>query len=838
MISLEMSGLRSISGRLRGLVHSMEADMRRPTLSEWKVIRETFDAAMAAPEATRLDRLRELTHDAYVRQEVLSLLAAYDQAERFLEPGAAETDLPQGGSLDAGVRVGPFRIERLLGRGGMGEVYLARRADGQFDQTVALKLLRPEASTRAALFEEERRILAGLEHPGIARLIDGGLADDGRAWMAMEFVDGIDLLSWRRREGLGLGASLRVFAEVCDAVAYAHRRLVIHRDIKPDNIRITTEGRPRLLDFGVARLAGAAGEDGHAPVTPEYAAPEQLEGLEPTTTVDVHALGVVLYELLTDRSPWGGGAMPGVLRRVLFDQPAPPSSNTAPGAPAKSEQLRGDLDAIILKAMNPDPALRYGGVGDLAEDIRRHLDFMPVEARGADRSYVVGRFLRRHRWAAGGAAAAVLAIMIGGAAFAWQAQRATIERDVARAEARRAQAVRDYVMLMFRNAGEQGGGEATAKDILDASAENLLNSFDGMDQERGEVLYALGELYALLHDDAAAVSLLTRYLDRAGVSADPVERARAQAQLAGIQARNGKTDEASGLLDLALPVLERDTFRNRVLLLETISTRAMILRQQGNADEAIALLAQGVERSIDILGEAHMDTLAVLQNLIVHNILAARIDEAEEALNRADAIVARNPGAAPLMLLTFAQMRAAIADKRGNVDAAAEGHLHVATLRRELFGPSMALAMDLNQLGRMRLKQGRPAEAISLMEEALELGLEYGEPSAAPVLVLRTGVADSWLALGEPGRAEAVLLPFESDFAGLPPSHPYAGLLHQVAGHIRMKQGRRAEALERLHAADRIFTPMGPAGAQFLEMSERIRSGRTPGRVQDSASSR
>lgn len=278
-------------------------------------------------------------------------------------------------SLLPGQVVGSFTIDRLIGRGGMGEVYAAHRTAADFDQRVALKLLRPEAAGHGDLFDRERRLLARLEHPGIARLIDGGVVDDGRPSMAIEHVDGVPVDAWCRDHDADLATRLALVIAMCDAVGFAHANLVIHRDLKPSNILVDGGGRVRLLDFGLARLVDDAGLT-LTPMSPDHAAPEQLENAAPTIATDVHAPGVVMFELLAGRYPWGGGGsggLPAIVRRVLTSDPPSPSVVTA-GALAgaiPTRRLAGDLDAIVMKAMRRAPADRYRSAADMADDIRR-----------------------------------------------------------------------------------------------------------------------------------------------------------------------------------------------------------------------------------------------------------------------------------------------------------------------------------------------------------------------------------------------------------------------------------------------------------------------------------
>ncbi|MEO7679960.1 MAG: serine/threonine-protein kinase, partial [Sphingomonas sp.] len=317
------------------------------------------------------------------------------------EIGAAA--VPSSSSLSPGMCIGPFRIVAPIGMGGMGEVYLAEREDADFAQRVALKLLRTDSMINAALFARERRLLAQVDHPNIARLIDGGITPEGRPWTAMDYVDGEPLDRWCALHKPSLDTRLNIFTQICEAVAHAHANLIIHRDIKPSNVMIDAEGRPHLLDFGVAKLLSDGGDSlatTQALITPDYAAPEQFDAGPVTTATDVHALGVLLFELLTGQRPWqSGGSLPAIVRRVVNEEPPLPSKIAAALAdpPVPAARLKGDLDAIVAKAMRKEPVQRYATVKAMGEDLERARTFQPVHARQGSRRYAFGRFVRRNR---------------------------------------------------------------------------------------------------------------------------------------------------------------------------------------------------------------------------------------------------------------------------------------------------------------------------------------------------------------------------------------------------------------------------------------------------------
>jgi eukaryotic-like serine/threonine-protein kinase len=413
------------------------------TINEW------LDQALALPEQARGAFVARIAAgDEALAESLTRLLAHAARTDGFLDRSplqrmqntSQETDSPALGMPVQGMAVGAYRLVRKLGAGGMGEVWLAERALGGFRQQVAIKLMQTGAGMTSARFDVEREILAGLEHPSIARLYDGGVSDSGRPFMAMEYVEGSDLLTWCRERRANLQQRLAQFLPVCDAVAYAHAQLVVHLDIKPANILVNTADQIKLLDFGIAKLLssdriGDATRTAH--LSPAYAAPEQLTGGRIGTAADVHALGATLYQLLTERLPWPVHDLPLGLavERLLNQTPPLPSAVATTGGPVPVRALKGDLDAIIAKALRRDPAARYPDARALGEDLRRYLAHESVHARSGARTYVAMRFLRRN-WLPVSAASLLITVIAATAIYSDHSRRE------ARAALSRADAVR------------------------------------------------------------------------------------------------------------------------------------------------------------------------------------------------------------------------------------------------------------------------------------------------------------------------------------------------------------------------------------------------------------
>ena len=399
--------------------HAAECGAARRVSEHWDQLRSLFDTAwpLAAEERARLLEER-CGGNAELRRELEELLAAHDEASA-----------PGSGSA-AGRRFGAWQIGELLGRGGMAEVYLARRADGHYDQRGAIKIMPRHLLSWDYLdrFRREREILANLEHPNIARLLDGGVSESGDPFLVMEFVDGQRLDEYCDSRRLGIRERLQLFLTLCSAVESAHRSLVLHRDIKPSNVLVTAHGAVKLLDFGTARRIDGSGLETLAPMTPSFASPEQLRGEPVTTLSDVYGLDMTLYRLLAGTLPFGPTTKSAFHTVQDMLERTPPVPSEAPDVdPARRSELRGDLDNIVLKAIDRDPARRYSSAARLADDIGRYLERRPVEARPNTWTYRAGRFAARNRIGVLLTGLLLLTLVVAGAGLAIQTRQAQLE---------------------------------------------------------------------------------------------------------------------------------------------------------------------------------------------------------------------------------------------------------------------------------------------------------------------------------------------------------------------------------------------------------------------------
>ncbi len=483
-------------------------------------LRVAFEMLLDTPLAERESALARLeAGDPELAAEVSSLLAAHAASTGFLDsPASASRPGPAPGDA-----LGPYRIVEEIGRGGIGVVYRATRDDDAFRKDVAIKLIDPGMRSDEMLrrFRAERQILAMLEHPNIARLLDGGTAPDGSPFLVMEYVEGQPLITWCDEHRLGIRERLQLFLVVCDAVRFAHQRLVVHRDLKPDNVLVTPDGSPRLLDFGIAKLLASEGSlpstmtmPAHRLLTPDYASPEQVRGEPVTVSTDVYSLGVVLYELLVGERPhrFTTRSPEEVLRVVTQLDPPRPSvavsraddeeAMRARGSTARAlaRRLAGDLDYVVLKAIERDAGRRYATVDQLAQDIRRFLDGEAVLARGGSRFYLFARFVRRHRAAAAVSAIVLVSLLAGVIGTSWQAGVARRERDRATRRFDDVRRLAHAVMFDLHDAIANLPGSTRARELLVRHALGYLEDLRREADPDPGLRHEMGVAYAKIAD--------------------------------------------------------------------------------------------------------------------------------------------------------------------------------------------------------------------------------------------------------------------------------------------------------------------------------------------------
>src|SRR5882672_7596269 len=522
--------------------------------ARWGAVSPLLDELLDADQAERGRRLEAIRQqDEALAQELERLLARETEIERaaFLEGSAADLMQATEASALTGTAVGGYTLDRLLGKGGMGSVWLANRSDGRFEGKAAVKFLDLAllAHGGAERFQREGSALARLAHPNIARLLDAGVTAGGQPYLVLEYIDGVAIDRWCDERALDTRARVQLLQGVLEAVAHAHRNLVLHRDLKPSNILVTADGHAKLLDFGIAKLLGDATgsmpqteltQAGH-PFTPDYAAPEQIQRGDVTTATDVYALGVLLYVLLGSAHPTAKPTDTPVdrLRAVVETEPRRLSEVAAHERVA----LRGDLDNIVAKALKKAPGERYATVDAFAEDLRRYLHHEPVSARADSLAYRAAKFVRRHRVAVGAAALVALALIAGVTGTIWQALEAARQRDRALLQLQRAETASSFVGQMLYNTW--GAEERiTLDEFLARSEELALRSLENQPEQQAVVLDSLGSYYFSLGNLARAEPLLRRAASILSPSVDASLRARVECNHALLTGQLGDADAA------------------------------------------------------------------------------------------------------------------------------------------------------------------------------------------------------------------------------------------------------------------------------------------------------
>jgi tetratricopeptide (TPR) repeat protein len=526
-------------------------------VERWRRTEEVFHQVLDAPAANRAGRLKELcAGDAELLQEADSLLRAWEAQEHFSsEHASSHREEPR--AVQTGRRIGPYQLERILGRGGMGAVYLARRADGQFEQQVAIKLI--DVPLAGDLFRErfrrERQILAGLNHAFIARLLDGGTGAEGDLYLAMEYVEGVPITQHCRDNALSLRDRLALFKSVCTGVRYAHQNLVVHRDLKPDNILVLADGTPKLLDFGTAKLMDpteAEGEftrEGFHAFTPQYASPEQVLGQAITTASDIYSLGVLLFLLTSGSPPYelSNFSTAELVRVICDEQPPRPSEKAVPGT------VDADVDAIVMKAIRKEPEQRYPSADALIADIEAYLEGRPVAARQGTLRYRALKMMRRNKVALTGAALVLLTVMAGIAGVLWQARIANVQRRKAESRSEDLRKLSNTLLSDLDDAIQKLPGSTPAQRLL---VTTVLEHLDRMQKDAAD-------------DPQLQLDMVNAYIRLGNVQGNPYDQ------------NIGDPQGAMATLDKALAIAAS---LNKAQLNNIAVTRALGMVQQSRSE--------------------------------------------------------------------------------------------------------------------------------------------------------------------------------------------------------------------------------------------------------------
>jgi hypothetical protein len=823
----------------------------------WQRLKTLVADALALPLAQRAGfAQRSCVGEPALQAELESLLAAAEPDNTPLDQQPAAQLLQ---ALDAhasrhwiGRRLGPWRVVGLIARGGMGEVWRAERDDGQFEQRVAIKLIREGGDQQLLLarFDAERRILASLDHPNLAKLLDAGLTPEGEPYFVMELVDGIALDFHCEQQALTVPQRLQLFRSVCLVVDYAHRQGVIHRDLKPANILVTPQGVVKLVDFGIAKRLGPPADGGAASeptltlqrvLTPDYASPEQVRGEPLTPASDIYALGVVLYRLLTRASPYGDATDSYALTRAICETEPPRPSHAVPHGGRLRRQLRGDLDAMVLMALRKEPAHRYASAEALADDVFRHLEGLPVHARRGAWSYRAGRFVLRHRAMVGAALVANLALTAGIGMAAYEAWQANVQRERAERHFASVRKLTNTLILDVNNAIRDLPGSTQARQLVVQTALNYLQ-----------------QLSAELQGDAAL----------------QLELAGGYRQIAELQGRNA---EAS----LGDPVAALASYERGIALAEPLGaatrrrdpnfraaqrelallygSRGARLTSVGRVDDGMASLRQAIAITDDLIAAEPDNPRLLRLRATLYTELGSTQQQAGQheaflastatATQQLEALLVREPAdaiAANTLATTYGLRGMTLLGhdlQPQSAQLALESYGKGAALLRRMADAkpndtklTRTLAIQYHGMGRALVRLKQPGKALELHRRAIAMldRLAQQEPNSPQFNADRAGAAvrlsEAQLAAGDAAASRGTAAAAVASFEALPEgirrdivTHYLHGLAYYQLGQALRAQGdatgacaRYRQSLPMFEDVQRLLDPtdIGPTAAR------------------------
>jgi serine/threonine protein kinase/tetratricopeptide (TPR) repeat protein len=724
------------------------------TPEQWQSVRDKIDSLLAVEASRRAAYLDQIAgSDWEFRRELESLLISHDNmAADFLnvplysEPGVAPS-LPT--SL-IGKRLGSYQIVSEIGKGGMGEVYRSLRVDDQYQKEVAIKLIRAERESAfvVARFKRERQILAKLEHPNIARLLDGGTTPEGVPYLVMELIEGEWITQYCERRSLDITARLELFLQVCAAVQFAHQRLIVHRDIKPGNILVTADGTPKLLDFGISKILNDENEASPADrtitavrmLTPAYASPEQVKGEPITTASDVYSLGVVLYELLAGRRPYQAEGTPEQIARVICEQePEKPSSAAQSSleqasirlpkhetAQKASKCLRGDLDRIVLMALRKEPQRRYASASEFAADIQRYLNHEAVLAVPPSLWYRTRKFARRYRVVLASASALVLVLVVATGVSIREGVRANREAAVA-------EAVNEFLQndLLAQASALAQSGPNTKPDLhlevrtaLDRAAQRIEGRFTNQPEVEASIRDTMGWTYFDLGSYPEARKQLEQALElgRRVLGPEDPKTLKSMEHLGIVALHQGKFAEAEALTSRALEAERRVLGAEHRATLASMIHLASVYHDEGKFAQAEALDIQASEIEKRMLGPEHPETLMSMNNLAIVYMREGKYSQAEALDTQILEIRKRVLGLEHPYTVGSMNNLSLVYMREGKYSQAEALEIQTLEIRKRVLGPEHPYTLQsMTNLANVYLYEGKFPQAEALYTQALEI---------------------------------------------------------------------------------------------------------------------
>lgn len=778
--------------------------------SDWQKAKDILSAAKDLPPPEQAAYIEAASGgDAILQREVEALLSADLNRVAFLEAPALRL-LDEPPASTQGRLVGPYRIVRELGSGGMGAVYLATRADQQFEGRVAIKVLRwvNTSSEIEWRFRQEIQILATLNHPNIAKLYEVGSTDDGSPYFIMEYVEGIPVNRFCDEHHLSVTERLRLFQKICGAAQYAHKNLVVHRDLKPSNILVMADGEPKLLDFGIAKILQAA--DSADPITvtelhfltPDYASPEQVSAKPITTASDVYSLGVVLYELLAGERPFPLKGLPWEeIRKVICEQEPEPPSAALGKIPMnhedtflKARRLRGDLDTIVLMALRKEPDRRYNSPDQIIEDIERHLNNLPVKAQKDTLTYRTEKFIRRNLIPLGVATLVTVLTAIAALTVWEQRQQALRERD-------RAQRVAD-LLVQILNTVDPSSEPISAIDVLNRGTRAIRVELSEQPDLRAALFQTLGDVYTSWGNYDQAMALLSEAFDtrRQTTGTDSPEGAETLYSLGVVAYHKGQFEKAESLLQDSLRIRSQILGKDAPELADNLIALGLLYKERGDMSRTEQLYLEALDLRQRALGPDHPEVGILMHNLSAFYRDSGEYDAAERMTSEALRILKGHYGSQhPKVALAISGL-AILRKSQGRFSEAEAAYRRALQIRRKIWGNSHPdVAASLNNLGLFLVSQNRPTEAKPLLIETLELqrklkGEEHPDTGAA--------LNNLGLCVEKQGNLQKALQYYRSALvvwkAAYPGLHESIASAYNNIGTVLMNIGRNDEAAANL----------------------------------------